>query len=884
MAYKLTNFFRSALSQQILAADLVAYISDTDAADLPALGASDVCRAVLWDNVNDPEIIDITDYTLGTLTIERAKESTVAQDWGAGTKLAIAPTAALLESILSSVSAVRYSGVLSGTNSLSILVSGDVPAGVGGEEAYGEIANDNTGAVTLQITNGTDTFGPKGVVWQNGDDLIPGELIDGFQAKFVYNLGLDKFIVEDGGSFNSRVSRLNDAAIPGSNRVLNANFDFWTAGTSFSSPVTGTTVADNWYVEFDGTIGTYTVSRQAFTLGQTTVPGDPKYFLRWDHTSAGSGSTKRRLAQKIADVTWRNGRKAIIPVWLKADSARTVSAKILQNFGSGGSPSSEVTALTQNLSLTTSWTKYDLEVDLPSVSGKTLGTSNDGLIIAFDLPVNTTMTIDFATVGMYSGVQSPFFPDKLQSDFVPYGNFLTYLKANDGSGSGIDADLLDGYEGSAFGRLASTNTWALAQTFTVAPVFGDASGTRSALGLGTAALATIGTLGDTVPKNNTANTFSANQVISGADLRVTRTGGATAAGIYMDRDASQTGYVYFRTGSTSRWTFGANGTAESGSNVGSDFAVAGYSDAGSFLGFYFLLIRSSGIAQFPLAQAQFYSGSASAPGIGGYSDTNTGIEWGNDDTFYFVNGGARRYRVTTGSLVATGEYPLRMGDGSVSAPVFTHNNDPDNGLYRIGTNDIGYAIGGALCVEFTTSGPKDASGNLLASTGKQEIPIPAGSWVAPTTNGAEYSLYEPGNGMAIPSYLFDQTTDEYICFSFPAPKDWNEGTLSFRVHWTSTAAGDVIWGLAGACASDDDPYNTALGTAIEVTDTRLSASGDEHRTSESSPMTLAGTPAEGDVIMLRLYRKASSGSDTIAADVRLTSVSLYFTTNQANAT
>lgn len=38
-------------------------------------------------------------------------------------------------------------------------------------------------------------------------------------------------------------------------------------------------------------------------------------------------------------------------------------------------------------------------------------------------------------------------------------------------------------DGSIVGRLATANTWALAQTFTLAPVFTDATGTRTALGL-----------------------------------------------------------------------------------------------------------------------------------------------------------------------------------------------------------------------------------------------------------------------------------------------------------------------------------------------------------------------------------------------------------------
>jgi len=61
----------------------------------------------------------------------------------------------------------------------------------------------------------------------------------------------------------------------------------------------------------------------------------------------------------------------------------------------------------------------------------------------------------------------------------------SYLPLAGGTMSGpltLDGDPL-GLNGTIIGRLATTNTWALAQTFTVAPVFTDAAGTRTALGL-----------------------------------------------------------------------------------------------------------------------------------------------------------------------------------------------------------------------------------------------------------------------------------------------------------------------------------------------------------------------------------------------------------------
>lgn len=56
--------------------------------------------------------------------------------------------------------------------------------------------------------------------------------------------------------------------------------------------------------------------------------------------------------------------------------------------------------------------------------------------------------------------------------------------------------------------VGAVHTWSLTQTFTVAPVFTDQSGSRTALGLGTAAVQNTGTSGATVPLLNANNTWS----------------------------------------------------------------------------------------------------------------------------------------------------------------------------------------------------------------------------------------------------------------------------------------------------------------------------------------------------------------------------------------
>lgn len=186
------------------------------------------------------------------------------------------------------------------------------------------------------------------------------------------------------------------------NKLINGGFDYWQRNTTFANPTSFT--ADRWAIQFDGTIGTFSVSRQDFALGQTDVPGSPRYFLRWDHTVAGSGSTNRSLVQRIESVRTLEGKKATLAFYAKADAARTLGVRATQSFGSGGSPSANVPIAEQFVDLTPSWQRFVVTFDVPSISGKTLGTNGDDFLqFDFRMPVNTVMTIDLAQAMFVEG-------------------------------------------------------------------------------------------------------------------------------------------------------------------------------------------------------------------------------------------------------------------------------------------------------------------------------------------------------------------------------------------------------------------------------------------------------------------------------------------------
>lgn len=173
----------------------------------------------------------------------------------------------------------------------------------------------------------------------------------------------------------------------------------------------------------------------------------------------------------------------------------------------------------------------------------------------------------------------------------------------------------------------------------------------------------------------------------------------------------------------------------------------------------------------------------------------------------------------------------------------------------------------------------------LLKQGRTTIPIMAGAMIAATTNGPSSGQTETSsNKVNFATKDFDTSTQEFCAFAIPMPKNYNNGTVTFEALWTAASgSGGVAWALQGVALSDDDATDTAYGTEQVVTDTLITA-GDVHRTSESSAITIAGSPAAGDVVFFRVKRVPSNGSDTLGVDAKLIGIRIFYTTNAADDT
>jgi hypothetical protein len=160
---------------------------------------------------------------------------------------------------------------------------------------------------------------------------------------------------------------------------------------------------------------------------------------------------------------------------------------------------------------------------------------------------------------------------------------------------------------------------------------------------------------------------------------------------------------------------------------------------------------------------------------------------------------------------------------------------------------------------------------------KRAYYVPANGMFSATTNGAATGQLESSSNKVNTKVLdFDASTEEYAHFGIPTPLNWDAGTVTAQFYWTAASgSGDVIWGLQGLSISNDDALDQAYGTGQTATDT-LIAANDLHISSATSAITIAGTPAAGDFVQFRVYRKAADGGDTLGVDARLIGIRIEF--------
>lgn len=198
------------------------------------------------------------------------------------------------------------------------------------------------------------------------------------------------------------------------NYLRNAFLQIWQRYTG--ATITTGYLADG--AKGQATGSTIVQSRQTFTLGQTDVPDNPKDFLRTVVTSSAGASNFAKTTLFMEGVNTAAGRQVTFTFAAKADAAKPIAVSVTQFFGTGGSPSTTLNTAVAKQTLSAAWVLYSMTFTVPSISGKTLGTSGgDYLALNVWYDAGSSFNTETTTLGQQSGTFD-FIPLKLEDGAV----------------------------------------------------------------------------------------------------------------------------------------------------------------------------------------------------------------------------------------------------------------------------------------------------------------------------------------------------------------------------------------------------------------------------------------------------------------------------------
>lgn len=293
-----------------------------------------------------------------------------------------------------------------------------------------------------------------------------------------------------------------------------------------------------------------------------------------------------------------------------------------------------------------------------------------------------------------------------------------------------------------------TNTFVAGTTILAAQVntnFTDVSGYINARNAGSTDWDFVSSLGLITAKAN----INAN-VGSAANPPYTFTGDTNTGLFWVSADA-----VGISTSGGSRMTW-ENSVCQAATPISTVDGTAGSpamqftndTDAGLFLngaGNVAMSVGGTNVSQWTTGGLQIASGvllvepgSAAAPSVAFDNDTDTGIYRVGSDSIGFTAGGNNRMTLSSGGLVTT--EAVRGRNGLATLPAFTFDSDPDSGLFRIGANNVGISTGGSTRLDIQNTVARSTirfectGGEGFRSVGGSEA-TPSYSWTSDSDTG-----------------------------------------------------------------------------------------------------------------------------------------------------
>lgn len=169
----------------------------------------------------------------------------------------------------------------------------------------------------------------------------------------------------------------------------------------------------------------------------------------------------------------------------------------------------------------------------------------------------------------------------------------------------------------------------------------------------------------------------------------------------------------------------------------------------------------------------------------------------------------------------------------------------------------------------------------LGATQGQLFLSAAGMWPS-TTNGAALNTKVESSTNKQNVYVLD-FADGATSLSAEAtvamPSDWDGGTITAAFYWmvNSASTNSAVWQIKGRSYGDGETLDQSWGSAQSVADAGSGTANQVLKSAATSAITLAGTPAAGELVQFNVFRDPTNGSDNLAATARLLGVMINYT-------